>query len=256
MKTSRRAVEFIKGHEGLRLQAYRCPTGHWTIGWGHTSDARFPVHNGMKISKAKAQEMLEHDIEEAEAAIDRVLRVKLNGNQYGAVVSLVFNIGVGAFAKSSLLRALNRDQRNVSREFGMWVKGTVNGKRKTLPGLVRRRAEEAALFATPTSLEDKIVKQPPITGASEETVEARDNKLGVEQAKDKTPWKSLLGGGLMALLAPVFQLYEELRGSLGDIPYIGVILSSLVAVAVLYMVVSYMRRDDDELDPRDDGVVA
>lgn len=247
MKTSRRAVEFIKGHEGLRLQAYRCPTGHWTIGWGHTSDARFPVRNGMKISKAKAQEMLEHDIEEAEAAIDRVLRVKLNGNQYGAVVSLVFNIGVGAFTKSSLLRALNRGQKNVSREFGMWVKGTVNGKRKTLPGLVRRRAEEAALFATPTSLEDKIVKQPPITGASEETVEARDNKLGVEEARTKTPWKTLIGGGLAAAIAPVLQVYEQLKTSFSSSPMIATALSVVALVGIGYAIYSFVRRDDTDI---------
>lgn len=245
MKTSKRAIEFIKGHEGLRLQAYRCPSGIWTIGWGHTSDDRFPVKNGMKISKKTAEEMLRHDIEEAEAAIDRVVRVPLNGNQYGALVSLVFNIGAGAFARSTLVKRLNKGQKNLSREFAMWNKGTVGGKKKTLPGLVRRRAEEAALFATPPSLGDKVVRQPKITGASDETIEARDNKGAVAEDKSKEPpLKTLLGGALAALLAPILQVYNDLKGAFDDLGPASVVLSVLVILAIAYAVWTYLRGND------------
>ncbi len=146
MKTSLRAVNFIKTEEGIRLTAYRDVAGVWTIGWGHTSDKLYPVRRGMKITKAEAEAMLRHDISEAEMAINSSVRVPLNGDQYGALVSFVFNVGVGAFRGSSLLREINRGRTNLTHEFGLWVKG--GNPKRTIPDLVRRRAEEAALFSS------------------------------------------------------------------------------------------------------------
>ena len=248
MKISKRAEEFIKGHEALRLTAYRCPTGHWTIGWGHTDDAKYPVRNGMTITRLRAQQMFEHDVEEAEAALDRMLKVRLNGNQYGALVSLIFNIGIGAFAKSSVLRAVNAGKKNIARELGMWVKGTVKGRRKTLPGLVRRRSEEAALWATPASLKNVVVRPPAISGASEETLEARDAKLEVSEAKSKTPWKTMIGGGMAAAISPVLQVYDQLRSSFDSSPWVTTVLSVAAAVAIMYAIYSFMKEDDTEVE--------
>jgi lysozyme len=177
LQTSPRALRFIKDHEGYREVAYQCASGVWTIGYGHTSDARYPVKRGMKITRSTAEAMFKHDVAEAEAMIDSVVKVPLNGNQYGALVSLIFNIGNGAFKRSSLLRWLNKgDFNRASREFSKWNKS----RGKELPGLIRRRAEEKALFMTPAELGDKVVRQPPIKGATEETRDARDAKGAVE----------------------------------------------------------------------------
>jgi len=242
MKTSKRAVQFIRDHEGLRLTAYKDAVGVWTIGYGHTSDPKYPVRPGMHITKAKAEEMLAWDIAEAETVLDKAVKVPLNGNEYGALISLMFNIGNGAFLKSTLLKRLNRGQRRLNAEFGMWVKGTKNGKRVTLSGLVRRRAEEAALFATPEALGDKVVKQPPIVGATEETTDARDAKKGVAEDKSKEPpIKSLLGGALAALLAPILQVYAQLKDAFGEAGPVAIVLSVLAMAAIAYVVFHYVR---------------
>jgi lysozyme len=257
MKTSKRALQFIRDHEGLRLKAYRCPTGYWTIGYGHTSDAKYPVKPGMVITKAKAEEILLHDVAEAEADINKCLKVSLNGNQYGALCSWVFNLGGGKLKGSSLMKAINKGKKNVTWEFGLWVKGRVNGKLVTLPGLVRRRAEEAALFMTPASLEEKVVVQPKIDEPSEETTDARNQKGGVEQAKDPTRsglW-SLLAGGLMAIVTPILAVYKELQTLTEDIPYLAPALSIAVVLAIAYAIYQYMK-DGGQVDFTQDEEVA
>lgn len=182
MKTSKRALQFIKDHEGLRLKAYKDAVGVLTIGYGHTSDDYFKVKRGQVITNAKALDLLNHDIEEAEAGIDNLLTKPLpNGNMYGAIVSFVFNVGIGAFKKSTLLKKLNKeDYTGAAKEFGKWVKG--GGK--TLPGLVRRRAEEKALFMTPAELEQNVIQQEVAT-TSEQTKKARSVKNDVTAVKSK-----------------------------------------------------------------------
>ncbi len=255
MAISKRALQFIKDHEGLRLKAYRCPTGYWTIGYGHTSDAKYPVKPGMTITKKVAEEMLLHDVAEAEAVIDKVIKVPLNGNQRGALAAITFNIGNAAFAGSSLVKAINKGKKNVTWEFGLWVKGTVKGKKVTLPGLVRRRAEEAALFHTPEALGDKVPTQPKNIEPTQDTVDARNNKKGVEEAEDPTSkgLYSLLAGGLMALVAPILEVYSMLQGLTADVPYLAPILSVLVLAAIGYAVYQYLKDGGQvDLDPRDE----
>ena len=226
MKTSPRAVQFIKDHEGYRETAYQCASGVWTIGWGHTSDAKFPVRKGMKINRAKAEAMLRHDIAEAEDAIDAVVRVPLNSNQYGALVSLIFNIGVGAFRRSTLLRLLNKgDYERASREFGKWNKS----QGRTLPGLTRRRAEEKALFMTPDALADKVVRQPPIKGATPETQEARDAKGAV--TGDRPPHDG-------SLFATIAALFTSVMGAILDfVQRAGEVLITPKSIALFLVVI-------------------
>ena len=226
MKTSPRAVQFIKDHEGYRERAYQCASGVWTIGWGHTSDAKYPVRKGMKITRATATAMLKHDIQEAEDAIDAVVRVPLNANQYGALVSLIFNIGVGAFRRSTLLRHLNNgDYERASREFGKWNRS--DGR--VLPGLSRRRAEEKALFMTPAALGDKVVRQPPIKGATPETQDARDAKGKV--TGDKAPHD----GSLIATIAALFA--SVMGGVLDFVQRAGEVLTSPKTIALFLIVI-------------------
>jgi len=135
--------DMVRHFEGLYLTAYRCPAGVPTIGHGHTKGVRL----GDVISETKAEEFLRADLAEARAVVDRLVAVPLAPNQRDALASFVFNLGQGQFAGSTLLKTLNRgDVAGAAEQFGRWVYATVGGKKTRLPGLVSRRAAEAALF--------------------------------------------------------------------------------------------------------------
>lgn len=133
-------VEHIKEFEDLRLEAYLpTPNDVWTIGYGHTKD----VKKGDSISEAEAESLLYEDLQWAEAAVNRLVTVGINQNQFDALVSFVFNIGESQFKNSTLLRKLNAgDYEGAANEFPRWNKQ----KGKVLRGLVRRRASEMELF--------------------------------------------------------------------------------------------------------------
>lgn len=137
--TSRQGIELIKSHEGLRLTAYKCPGNVWTIGYGHTSG----VAPGMIINEARAEALLQSDLEQFENAVNNLVEVPINQHQFDALVSFTFNVGIGAFVNSTLLTQLNNgNYAEAANQFSRWVYG--GGKK--LPGLVRRRQEEASLF--------------------------------------------------------------------------------------------------------------
>lgn len=144
MNTSKAGLDLIKQFEGLRLKAYKCPADVWTIGYGHTSAAGQPaVKSGMSITEAQANKILAADLGQYEDAINNSVKVDLTQNQFDALVSFVYNVGIGAFQKSTLLKKLNANQYDaVPGELMKWTKG--GGKE--LPGLVRRRRAEAALW--------------------------------------------------------------------------------------------------------------
>lgn len=139
-------VEIIKKHEGLRLEAYMpTPNDKWTIGYGHTKTAR----PGMKISEARAEELLRSDIAWVEKVIEKEVTVPINQNQYDALASLIFNIGGAQFKRSSVLRLLNQKNYQAAADaFLLWTKqrNKTTGKMDVLRGLVYRRNEERALF--------------------------------------------------------------------------------------------------------------
>ena len=150
MKTSRAGIELIKKWEGCRLKAYPDPgTGGepWTIGYGLTSAAGIiQVKPGMVITQQQADEYLVASLVKYEAAVQNALRRSPNQNQFDACVSLCFNIGPGAFAKSSIVRFSNAgDARGAADAFRLWNKA---GGR-VMQGLVNRREEERALFLRP-----------------------------------------------------------------------------------------------------------
>lgn len=212
MKTSPRGQKFIKDHEGLRLVAYQDSVGVWTIGYGHTSDDYFPVKPKQRISKAKAEDLFRHDMEEAEAALDKLCRVPLNGNQYGALISLMFNIGNGAFARSTLLKKLNRkDYKGASKEFPRWSNPKV---------LLRRRNEEAALFNTPIALGNKEIDSGAGKIITDETRDARDAKGSVTPDKPSF-WSKLIPTGLLGAgmtFSDGFDLVERVQYTFYGIP--------------------------------------
>lgn len=151
MKSSSLVQDLIKKSESLRLSAYVCPAGVWTIGWGHTSD----VKRGMRITQEKAQALFLEDIANVERIVDQAVKVPLTQGQYDALVSIIFNVGPGRKGAragivtlsngepSTLLRKLNaRDYEGAAAQFDAWVYG---GGVK-LPGLVTRRAMERKFF--------------------------------------------------------------------------------------------------------------
>ena len=139
MKASQNAYDIIKKYEGLRLEAYRCPAGVLTIGYGHTRG----VTEGMKISSEQADIYLVTDITGAERYLDS-LALSLNQNQFDALVSLIFNIGSGNFSRSTLLCKLkvNPLDPTIGDEFMRWV--YAGGR--ILRGLQKRRADEVRLY--------------------------------------------------------------------------------------------------------------
>lgn len=142
MKTSPKGISLIKEFEGLSLDAYMCSAGVLTIGYGHTGG----VQKGDRITEKKAEELLQDDLKKFENGVLRLVRVPLNQNQFDALVSFAFNLGVGNLGKSTLLRKLNdRDFKGAAAEFVRWNKA---GGRE-LDGLTRRRNAEAELFSTP-----------------------------------------------------------------------------------------------------------
>ncbi|SMH29804.1 Phage-related lysozyme (muramidase), GH24 family [Azospirillum lipoferum] len=137
------AVDLVKHFEGLYLTAYRCPAGVPTIGYGHTAG----VTMGQVITAAQAEAFLSADLTAAAGQVDELVTVALNPDQRGALASFVFNLGSGSLASSTLLKLLNaRDYEGAAIQFDRWVYATVDGVKTRLPGLVARRAAEAALF--------------------------------------------------------------------------------------------------------------
>ena len=142
-RVNQSALDLIKQWEGLRLEAYRDVAGVLTVGFGSTRDVR----PGMRISEAQAVERLRADLAVAEGAVERLVDVPLNDNQFGALVSFVFNVGQGAFAGSTLLRRLNAGEYDaVPGELAKWNKARVGGRLQPVAGLSNRRAAEAGLW--------------------------------------------------------------------------------------------------------------
>ena len=139
MKTSNNGINLIKQFEGCILSAYKCPAGVWTIGYGHTKD----VKQGMKITTNQATNLLKEDLKTYENYVNKYVKVKLNQNQFDALVSFTFNCGGGALKSSTLLKKLNKgDYTGAANELLRWNKASG----KVLAGLTRRRKAEKALF--------------------------------------------------------------------------------------------------------------
>lgn len=161
MKTSPNGVALIKRFEGLELEAYQDIAGIWTIGYGHTGP---DVKPGMKITEAEAEALLKKDLKPREEAIERLVKVPLNQNEFDALVSFVYNVGVEAFRKSTALKRLNNGDRiGAAEALTWWNKATVDGVLREVAGLTRRRAAERALFLEPVN--------PPIVRGEENVAE-------------------------------------------------------------------------------------
>jgi lysozyme len=139
MRISQEGIDLIKSFEGCKLKAYRCSAGILTIGYGSTNG----VYDGQVINQLEAEKLLRTDLLIAEGTVSQLVAVDLSQQQFDALVSFTFNVGGGAFKKSTLLKLINQGETLVAAEqFLRWTK--VNGK--VIKGLVSRREAERGLY--------------------------------------------------------------------------------------------------------------
>ena len=139
MTTSVLGKRLIKDFEGLRLTAYKCPAGVATIGWGHVKGVKM----GITITERQAEDYLVEDIGPIERQLNK-LGVNFRQEQFDALVSWIFNLGIGKFKASTILKKIQTDasDEDIASEFIRWI--YAGGK--PLPGLKRRRVAEANMF--------------------------------------------------------------------------------------------------------------
>jgi lysozyme len=208
MKMTDDGLALIKRWEGFRADAYRDAVGIWTIGYGHTSMAGEPqVNAGLHITPEEGEAILRRDVEQFARGVRDAVTVEISDTQFSALVSFAYNVGLGNFRGSSVLAAVNRkDFAAVPRRLQLWSKA---GGR-VLPGLVKRRADEAALF---TSGGDAVVPAPV------EKAEAKPVR------QSRTLWSAALVM-LMAIVQAWISASLKLAG-------IALLLLMLAAVAVI-----------------------
>jgi lysozyme len=147
MRISDQGLTLIKAFEGFSAEPYMCPAGKRTVGYGHVITVASPlwVHmsSTLPLTKKQAMDLLRQDVCYAEEVINADVKVALTQNQFDALVSFTYNIGAGAFARSTLLKLLNQsDYDGASAQFMRWI---YIGKKESA-GLVRRREAERAMF--------------------------------------------------------------------------------------------------------------
>ncbi len=156
MKVSKECIEMIKHHEGVRTKPYRCPALLWTVGVGHVIDPNhirvlFEERKNLAIpsgwdrvlSMAEVDDILAKDLLTFERGVLRLCPTGLTQSRFDALVSFSFNVGLGNLQRSTIRQRHNRgDFEGTAEAFMDWTKA--GGK--VLPGLVKRRKDEAALY--------------------------------------------------------------------------------------------------------------
>ncbi|NEP13802.1 MAG: lysozyme [Symploca sp. SIO2C1] len=156
MKINQAGIDLIKSFESLAkkcgekngetlVTTYRCPAHILTIGYGTTGSK---VKEGMEITESQAEQFLREDLEKFEKAVKRLVKVKLNDNEFSALVSFTYNCGEGNLESSTALKRLNEGNKVGCVEALQWWD---KGGGKVLPGLVKRRKAEGDLFLSKAS---------------------------------------------------------------------------------------------------------
>jgi lysozyme len=146
--------EFEKGPNGsFAATRYQDPAGVPTIGWGHKLSGTFDRLYGATLNAKEADDLALSDLTIAAIGVSNALvsvLSTLTDNQYAALLDFAFNMGVGAFRASTLCHYINTGNMALAPgQFALWVHGRVNGVEVVLPGLVRRRAAEVAVWNAP-----------------------------------------------------------------------------------------------------------
>jgi len=191
----------------LRLEAYLCPAGVPTIGWGCTRGVKL----GQTITEPEAEELLKRELGWIENAVEDAVKVALAQPQFDALVSWAFNVGPGAMRDSTLVKLLNAGRFDtVPGQLLRWTKATVHGVKVELPGLVTRRKAEAALWLT---------DEAPVTGLIPQKVTEGPTEAAPRARTFVHSWT--IRGALLALLGTVAQAasgaVEIATGALAEI---------------------------------------
>jgi lysozyme len=240
MQITSEGLALIKRFEGFRAAAYRDSAGVWTIGYGHTSMAGAPqVHAGLRITRAAAEAVLKRDIDAFAAGVGRLVSAELSAAQFSALVSFAYNVGLGNFRSSSVLKAVNaRDFDQVPRRLALWVKA---GGR-VLPGLVKRRAAEAEMFAMGRAAAAEEISgtpaRPPNVGGRVTPITGKPAHLST------TNWAAAISAvaGIATSLAAAFRDVEEAVGGPG--PALAAVI--VIAVAAAWIIRERCRKSADE----------
>jgi len=144
MEVNKAGRDLIKQYEGCKLKAYKCPAGLWTISWGLTF---YPdgtkVKEGDVITQQQAEDYFNAIVDDFAKGVDVLVKSNVTANNFSAIVSFAFNVGMGNFRRSTLLRKVNANPKDPSirAEFMKWTRAN----NVVLKGLVRRREAEAKL---------------------------------------------------------------------------------------------------------------
>lgn len=254
MQTNQAGLDLIKAFEGFRAKAYLCPAGVWTVGYGHTSAAGLPVvRRGKTVSRAEAARILSRDLAAFEGDVARAVRVPLTGNQFSALVSFAYNVGPAAFRTSSVLKAVNAGKLDqVPRRLALWTRA---GGR-VLPGLVRRRSEEGALFMRAEGaglMAAQLARLPARDWEEmEETRGMIDPPSGTPLSRSTTVWASLANGAA-GIAASVSGAVYWMRDVTSELYLEPAFYGWLLAAAVIAGLAIYIVRER-KLKAEDDGV--
>jgi lysozyme len=145
MEVNKAGRDLIKQFEGCKLKAYKCPAGLWTISWGLTF---YPdgtkVKEGDVITQQQAEDYFNAIVDDFAKGVDAIVKSNVTANNFSAIVSFAFNVGINNLRKSTLLRKVNANPKDpsISAEFKKWVRAND----RVMQGLVRRREAEAKLY--------------------------------------------------------------------------------------------------------------
>jgi len=242
MKLSQAGIDFVKSFEGYHRRlpngdcvAYLCPANVVTIGYGCTEG----IKRGMVWTHAQALQALENELSKFEAAVNRLVTVEINQNEFDALVSFAYNCGEGALARSSILKCLNADDRaGAARGFALWNRG---GGR-VLPGLVRRRRDEAAMFLRPVEKSaepdmPQAVDPPPAT--------PEGSRIMATAKTGEATTVSLLAGGIGLSLADALGYAGQIMPLVKEYS-LQMLIVVLLVLSAGFAIISYFRRQDHE----------
>ena len=209
MKTSPKGIALIKSFEGFRANAYRDVAGVLTIGYGFTKD----VQEGDTTTRAKADARLSRELRDYERGVFEATGGACTQNQFDALVSFAWNIGIAGMKRSTVIKAHKRgDFDSAARAFGLWNKSAG----KVWPGLTRRRAAESALYLEP--------EEAATEGPAQEMPQAVEAETSVVRSPIVTGTTATV---TLAGAAEAARNVKEIRDGLGDwLPWV------LVACAV------------------------
>lgn len=156
LQVDKQCRDFVASWEGFSAEAYLCPAGVWTIGFGHTQG----VQPGDRVTLVQAGNMLAADLVAYGVQVGAAIgNADTDQQEFNSMVSLAFNVGVAGFRGSTVLRLHKKgDKAGAARAFAMWNKATINGVLQPVLGLTRRRAAETALYLTPDEAVDRNAK--------------------------------------------------------------------------------------------------